>query len=201
MHENRTYGLVVAGVGGQGALTIAQIILGAAWMDGYHVLQSEVHGMSQRGGEVSAHIIFSKDPVMSPTIEEGDADLLLGLEPLETLRHLTYLKKEANIITSITTIENMENYPTSKKILNLLKSIDGVIMIDSDLIAEEIHFSHGGNITLLGYASNYLPVNGEVWDKAIKERFKNKGNKIVDKNLLAFKTGKKLISNENSVYK
>lgn len=200
MHENPTYGLVVAGVGGQGAITIAQLILGAAWMDGYHVLQSEVHGMSQRGGEVSAHIIFSKDPVMSPTIEEGDADLLLGLEPLETLRHLTYLKKEADIITSITTIENMENYPASKKILNLLKGIDGVKMIDSGLIAKNIHFSHGGNMTLLGYASNYLPVNEEVWDKAIKEKFKNKGNKMVDNNLHAFNTGRRLINNENSVY-
>ena len=200
MNENPTYGLVVAGVGGQGAVTVAQLILGAAWMDGYHVLQSEVHGMSQRGGEVSAHIVFSKDPVMSPTIEQGDADFLLGLEPLETLRHLIYLKKDANFITSMTTIENMEHYPASENILSLLKCIDGVKLIDSDLIAKELHFSHGANMTLLGYASNYLPVKGEVWDKVIRERFASKGEKIVDKNLLAFNTGKKLINNENIVY-
>ena len=200
MNENPTYGLIVAGVGGQGAVTIAQLILGAAWKDGYHVLQSEVHGMSQRGGEVSAHIVFSNDPVMSPIIEQGDADFLLGLEPLETLRHLIYLKKDANFITSITTIENMENYPPSEKILSLLKSIDGVKMIDSDLIAKELNFTQGANMTLLGYASNYLPVSEGVWDGVIRERFVRKGEKIVDKNLLAFNTGKKLINNEKFVY-
>jgi len=192
MHNSETFGFVVAGVGGQGAVTIAQLALGAAWMSGLHVLQSEVHGMSQRGGEVSAHILFSKNAVSSPTIEQGTGDLLLGLEPLETLRHLIYLKKDAPVVASSSPIVNMDTYPDIEKVKQLLSEINGVKLVDTDALAKELRFSQGGNIALLGAASKYLPIEDEIWIKAISERLKSKGDKIIEKNLNAFNRGKEL---------
>jgi indolepyruvate ferredoxin oxidoreductase beta subunit len=193
MSNSGTFGLVVAGVGGQGAITIAQLVLGAAWMSDLHVLQSEVHGMSQRGGEVSAHILFSKEEVTSPTIEAGTGDLLLGLEPLETLRHLLYLKKDAPIISSSSPVVNMDSYPKIEEITKLLENVDGIKLFDSDAISKELHFSQGGNIALLGASSNYLPIDDEIWEKVISERFQTKGTDVIEKNMNAFYMGKDLI--------
>ena len=193
MNNSNTFGLVVAGVGGQGTITIAQLVLGAAWMSDLHVLQSEVHGMSQRGGEVSAHILFSKEEVTSPTIEAGTGDLLLGLEPLETLRHLLYLKKDAPVISSSSPIVNMDTYPQIDKITELLAKVDGVKLFDSVAISEELGFLQGGNIVLLGATSNYLPIEDAIWEKAISERFQSKGDEIIEKNMNAFNIGKELI--------
>jgi len=192
MHNIDTFGVVVAGVGGQGAITIAQLILGAAWMSDLSAMQSEVHGMSQRGGEVSAHILFSKHPVSSPTIEAGNADLLIGMEPLETLRYLHYLKKEGHAVSSSIPLINMDNYPEPEKMLNLLQTTEGVLMIDTDALASELHFAQAGNIALLGAASHYMPLEADIWIKTISERFKSKGDKVVDKNLLAFNHGREL---------
>ncbi len=193
MQNDKTFGLVVAGVGGQGAVTIAQLVLGAAWMNGLHVLQSEVHGMSQRGGEVSAHILISKNKVTSPTIEKGTGDLLIGLEPLEALRHMVYLKKGAHIITSTSPVKNMDSYPEVEKVKKLLCGIEGVKMIDSEALSKEMRFPQGGTIAVLGAASGYLPIRDETWEKVISERFKSKGDKIIEKNLRAFFTGKELV--------
>ncbi len=193
MQNNNTFGLIVAGVGGQGAVTIAQLVLSAAWMSELHVLQSEVHGMSQRGGEVSAHILISKNEVTSPTIEKGTGDLLIGLEPLEALRHMVYLKKGAHIISSTSPIENMEAYPDVEKVKKLLSGIDGVKMFDAEALSKEMRFPQGGTIALLGAAAGYLPLNEEIWEKVISERFKSKGDKIIEKNLRAFMTGKELV--------
>jgi indolepyruvate ferredoxin oxidoreductase, beta subunit len=193
MQNDKTFGLVVAGVGGQGAITIAQLVLGAAWMNGLHVLQSEVHGMSQRGGEVSAHILISKNKVTSPTIEKGTGDLLIGLEPLEALRHMVYLKKEAHIITSSSPIINMDSYPEIDKVKRLLSTIDGVEMINTDALSKEMRFPQGGTIALLGAASVFLPMGDDTWEKVLSERFKSKGEKVIEKNLRAFMTGKELV--------
>lgn len=192
MRDFDTFGVVVAGVGGQGAITIAQMILGAAWMSDLSAMQSEVHGMSQRGGEVSAHILFSKKPVSSPTIEAGNADLLIGMEPLETLRYLHYLKKEAHAVSSSVPLINMDNYPEPEKMLNLLRTTDGVLLLDTDALASELHFAQAGNIALLGAASNFMPLDTDIWEKTIRERFKSKGDKVVDKNVLAFNRGREL---------
>ncbi len=189
MNKQQNFGLIVAGVGGQGAVTIAQLTLGAAWMSGFNVLQSEVHGMSQRGGEVSAHIVFSSSKVTSPTIEEGSANLLIGLEPLESLRHLHYLKKGAPIVSSSSPIINMNNYPDHDLIISTLRSLEKVLIIDSDAISKDLGFSQGGNIALLGAASRLMPITKSIWEQAITERFKSKGEKIVAQNLSAFNFG------------
>ena len=97
----KTFGIVVAGVGGQGTITLSQLILGAAWKSGYKALQSEVHGMSQRGGSVNAQILISSNEVSSPVIMEGAGELLIGVEPLETLRYLNLLKKDGITVSSL----------------------------------------------------------------------------------------------------
>jgi len=192
MRNFDTFGVVVAGVGGQGAITIAQLILGAAWMNDLSAMQSEVHGMSQRGGEVSAQILFSKHPVSSPTIETGNADLLIGLEPLETLRYLNYLKNDAHALSSSVPLINMDNYPEPQKLLALLKKTDGILLVDTDALASELHFAQAGNIALLGAASVFMPIDAGIWGKTIRERFKSKGEKVLEKNMLAFNRGREL---------
>jgi len=192
MHNFDTFGVVVAGVGGQGAITIAQLILGAAWMSDLSAMQSEVHGMSQRGGEVSAHILFSKHPVSSPTIEAGNGDLLIGMEPLETLRYLHYLKKNAPAVSSSVPLINMDKYPEPEKLLGLLSSTEGVLLLDTDALAAELHFSQAGNMALLGAATKYMPIDTDIWTKTIRERFQTKGERVIDNNLMAFNRGREL---------
>lgn len=192
MHNADTYGVVVAGVGGQGAITIAQLILGAAWMSKMDAMQSEVHGMSQRGGEVNAHILFSKSKVRSPVIETGSGDLLIGMEPLETLRHLNYLNKNGHAVSSSEPLINMDHYPEPKKVLDLLAKTPGVKLIDTASLTTELHFAQAGNIALLGAATSFMPIDEAVWLQAIRERFQSKGDKIIEKNLNAFQRGREM---------
>jgi len=180
----------VAGVGGQGAITIAQLVLGAAWKSGAHVLQSEIHGMSQRGGEVSAHIVFGEGEVTSPTIEEGTANVLLGLEPLECLRYVHFLKSGARVISSTTPIVNMDNYPQEKEVTSALGELDAVTLVDSSALSKELGFVQGGNMALLGMASTHLPIKKQFFEEAISERFQAKGKKIIEKNIKAFNHGR-----------
>jgi len=189
---NKAEGVIVAGVGGQGALTIAQLILGAAWKSKFHVLQSEVHGMSQRGGAVNAHILFDTEPVTSPIVMEGDAEYLVSMEPLEALRYLPFMNKNGIMIVSTAPVKNMENYPDLEKVLAELKSIDGVKLIDTDKYAKELNYRNAGNMILLGALSNHLPFTEDVWKQTIIERFSDKGEKVIKQNMIAFNFGQKL---------
>jgi len=137
--------------------------------------------------------MISKNKVTSPTIEKGTGDLLIGLEPLEALRHMVYLKEGAHAVTSTSPIINMDSYPEIDKVKKLLSGIDGVKMIDSEVLAKEMRFPQGGAIALLGAASAYLPIKDDIWEKVISERFKSKGERIIEKNLRAFITGKELV--------
>jgi indolepyruvate ferredoxin oxidoreductase beta subunit len=189
---NKAEGIIVAGVGGQGALTIAQLILGAAWKSRYHVLQSEIHGMSQRGGAVNAHVLFDTEPVTSPVVMEGDAEYFVGMEPLEALRYLPLMSKTGVMIVSTTPVKNMDNYPDLEAILAELKSIPGVRLIDTDKFAKELNYRNAGNMILLGALANHLPFTPEVWKETISERFIEKGEKIIEQNMTAFYLGQKL---------
>lgn len=191
-NTDKTYKVIIAGVGGQGALTAAQLILGAAWKDDYHALQSEVHGMSQRGGAVNAHVLFDKRPVTSPLIMEGTGDLLISLEPLEALRYLSFLKKEATLVVSNEPIVNMENYPEEAKLFKELSSISNTHVIDTREHAKALNNKRSGNMVLLGKASQYLPISTDKWKEVIVERFQSKGDAVVEKNIAAFLFGQKL---------
>ncbi len=189
---NKVYSVVVAGVGGQGAITVAQLVLGAAWKAGYQTLQSEVHGMSQRGGSVNAQILFSKNPVTSPVLLEGTGDVLLGIEPLETLRYLDLMNKDALIVSSLEPVVNMSNYPAIEKVIAEVKAIPGSVSVDTAKVALELKNKHAGNVVLLGVASKRLPFSNDIWEQVFNERFGGKGEEVVKKNLEAFYYGQKL---------
>lgn len=192
---SKPYEVIIAGVGGQGAVTVAQLVLGAAWRAGFNALQSEVHGMSQRGGSVNAHVIFDKGPVTTPIAMEGSAQLLIGMEPLESLRYLNLLSQDANMVVSNKPIINMDGYPQEDKLFAALEQIPGVELIDTDRHAKELNNSRAGNIVLLGLASNYMPIDLDVWKGVIRERFAGKGDVVVEKNIVAFEHGRALKKN------
>lgn len=185
-------GVVVAGVGGQGVITISQLILSAAWKSGYFAIQSEVHGMSQRGGSVNAQIIFDKAEVSSPTILEGTASLIIGMEPLEALRYFNLLRKDASVICSTSPVRNMPIYPNLDTLIAELNRIEGTLLLDTDKISEELGNKGAGNMVLLGAASKKLPFIDEIWYQTIKERFAGKDQAVIDKNIEAFNYGKNL---------
>ncbi|MCK5073101.1 MAG: indolepyruvate oxidoreductase subunit beta [Bacteriovoracaceae bacterium] len=190
---NKPFGVIVAGVGGQGAITVAQLILGACWRSGFYALQSEIHGMSQRGGAVSANIVFDQVPVTSPVVTSGEANLLISMEPLEALRYLPLMAMDAKIISATVPVVNIDNYPELSSIFDNLKKITGVTIVDTDDCAKKLNYKHAGNMCLLGASSKFLPISDEVWKRVIEERFKSKGDQIIEQNWSAFEFGKKLL--------
>ncbi|HLE11714.1 MAG: hypothetical protein A2504_15550 [Bdellovibrionales bacterium RIFOXYD12_FULL_39_22] len=194
MSSDKLYGIIVAGVGGQGAITLAQLFLGAAWRSRLHTMQSEVHGMSQRGGSVNAQISISKAEVTAPLLLSGAVDLLISMEPLEALRYVPFLSKNATIITSTEPTINMDNYPDINLILGALREIPGTILVDTAEHAKKLANKNAGNMVLLGVASNYTPIDKTIWHTIIEERFASKGEKVVVKNIEAFDIGKKIIA-------
>jgi indolepyruvate ferredoxin oxidoreductase beta subunit len=192
IYTNAPFSVVVAGVGGQGVVTLSQLLMGAAWKSGFYTIQSEVHGMSQRGGSVNAQILFDKMPVTSPTILEGSARLLIGMEPLESLRYFHLLARDGAVICSTSPVRNMPIYPNVDMLIAEIKKIEDSLVVDTDKISEELGNKGAGNIVLLGAASKKLPFTDEIWHQAIKERFAGKDQAIIDKNIEAFEYGKNL---------
>ena len=186
----KSQGIIVAGVGGQGAITLAQLILVAAWRCGYCCMQSEVHGMSQRGGAVNAHVVFDDEPVTSPTVMEGDTDILIGMEPLETLRYVHMVKKKGIVISSLVPIKNIVAYPNEEEVLEALRQVPNIALVDTRDNAKRPSDRQAGNMTLLGLASHYMPIDAAVWSDIFKERFTPKGEKVVQTNIEAFEFGR-----------
>jgi len=185
--------LMLAGVGGQGILSIASIIAMAAMKNGLYIKQSEVHGMSQRGGDVQSNIRLSDKPVASDLIPLGKADLILSLEPMEALRYLPYLKKDGYIISNTLPFKNIPNYPDETAIIAEIKKIKNHILIDVDKIAkEEVGSTRAANMVLLGAATPFLALEYTKIEDSIREIFGKKGEEIVAMNLKALQVGKKL---------
>jgi len=183
--------ILIVGVGGQGILLASEIISSVCLDAGYDVKQSEVHGMAQRGGSVSSHVRFA-DVVYSPTIERGQADILLAFEMLEALRWIDFLKPDGIIIVNDMQIFPMpvasgsEKYPDNIP-LELKKKCKELVMIDGNAIAVKAGHIKSVNIALLGVLSKYLPIDLEMWKKEIVERVPVKTKEI---NLIAFDYGR-----------
>jgi len=182
--------IIIAGVGGQGILTIASIIDLAAMNLGLNVKQSEVHGMSQRGGAVESHLRISTEEIYSDLIPLGKADLILSIEPMESLRYLPFLSPEGVIATSTEPYENIDNYPDEKELLNKIKESASNLLIAAKSIAREAGSSKTYNVAMLGAASPFLGIDSEELEKAIGVFFARKGETIVTTNLKAFRLGK-----------
>lgn len=183
--------IILAGVGGQGILSIAAVLGAAALNENYYLKQAETHGMSQRGGEVVSHLRISDRPVHSDLIPLGKAGLILSVEPLESLRYLPYLSAQGTLVTNTVEFRNIVNYPDIKKIFEELAGKLKIIRINADQLAKDMGNPRASNMVMLGAASPFIEISPEIIIKGIKDVFKPKGKKIVESNIDLFLEGRK----------
>ena len=181
--------IILSGVGGQGILSIATVIGKAALDEGLHLKQAEVHGMSQRGGDVQSNLRISSDPIASDLIPKGRADIIISLEPMEALRYLPYLSTEGWIITGTTPFVNIDNYPDQEALQKDLSARPRVIAIDVEAIAKQSASPRSANIVLLGAAAPFLDIEAGKLEAGVRAVFARKGEEIVNMNLAAFRAG------------
>jgi indolepyruvate ferredoxin oxidoreductase beta subunit len=181
--------IILAGVGGQGIISIAYVIASAALEEGLEVKQAEVHGMSQRGGAVQSHLRLSSARIWSDLIPLGEADLVLSVEPLEALRYIDYLRPDGMVITSRVPFPNIKDYPDVEKLLKKIGEIPRHLIIDSETLAKEAGSSRTQNMVLLGAAAGQLVVKEESLARFIRVLFERHGENIVAANLKAFALG------------
>jgi indolepyruvate ferredoxin oxidoreductase, beta subunit len=181
--------IILAGVGGQGILSIAAAIGQAALTNKLYIKQSEVHGMSQRGGAVMSHLRISSDPIASDLIPLGSADMILAMEPMESLRYLNYLSKEGWLVTNTAPFENIPNYPDYDKLLQTIRDLPKRVFIDANQIAHEAGSAKASNMVMLGAAIPYLKISPESIAEAIRVIFAPKGEPIVELNIKAMQMG------------
>lgn len=182
--------IILSGVGGQGILSIAATIGLAAVENELFLKQSEVHGMSQRGGDVQSHLRLSDKPVSSDLIPYGKADLIISVEPMESLRYLPWLSGDGWLVTNSNPFINIPEYPALEEILNEIKKVKNHIIIDADAIAKAAGSARSGNMVILGAASPFINMTYESLEKAVMQLFAKKGSQVVDANLKAMKSGR-----------
>ena len=182
--------IILSGVGGQGILSIAATIGTAALQSDLNMKQSEVHGMSQRGGDVSSNMRVSSKPIASDLIAKGKADVIISVEPMECLRYLSFLKPDGWLITNSKPFNNISNYPDLEEIYKEIRKVKNHIIIDADAIAKELKSIRSSNIVMLGAASPYIDMEYDSFKKALKSIFGAKGQEIVDKNIEALDKGR-----------
>ncbi len=187
----RTYRLVLAGVGGQGTLTLAQIVMDVARRAGYFALQSELHGMSQRGGSVQAYLTIAPFPLSTPVIMDGTGDLLVALEPLEALRYLPLLRRHAPMLVARDPVRTVADYPPEDQLFAALEAVPGCELVDTEPLAEMFRFKQAAGMVLLGRAASWLPFPRALWEKVLTERFSARSPAVVEKNLRAFDHGQR----------
>jgi indolepyruvate ferredoxin oxidoreductase beta subunit len=193
MNATRIHGVVLCGVGGQGVLSLAQILQEALRRSGLHALQSEIHGMSQRGGSVHAQVCYADQPISSPLIDEGCADLLIALEPLEALRYVAMLRISGHLVVAEEPLPDMEGYPPLEDVHAALRAVTGAHLLDTESLARKLNHRQAGGMALLGMASRFLPVAEKIWREVIAQRFEAKGPRVTEKNLEAFEAGQQII--------
>lgn len=182
--------IILAGVGGQGILTIATIIGDAATAAGLNLKQAEVHGMSQRGGDVQSNLRLSTEPIHSDLIKQGAADLIISMEPMEALRYLPYLNKEGWVVTSSHPFKNIPNYPEEEALMQELNNLPQVAALPIEDVAKENNLPKSANVVLLGMAAKYIEIlTPEQLRESIARVFAAKGEKIVEANQHAFDLG------------
>jgi len=182
--------ILMVGVGGQGIILSSDILTQAALYSGFDVKKSEIHGMSQRGGSVSSHIRFG-ERIYSPVISEQGADFFISLEEMEILRWINYIGPKSRVIFTKTRIfpAQVTEYPEGIEEA-VTKRFKNITVIDPEELKDKIGHSKFLNIAILGLLSNFLSIDKDSWQKAIKELVPQG---TVEKNLNAFNLGKKLI--------
>lgn len=188
--------IILSGVGGQGILSIATIIGEAATRMGLALKQAEVHGMSQRGGDVQSNLRLSDSPIASDLIALGTADMIISLEPMEALRYLPYLAKDGWIITSSAPYKNIPNYPDEQALADELKAQPHVVSLDVEGLAKENHVPRSANVILLGAAAAFLKIlDAGTLRESVGRIFASKGQEVVEMNYRAFDIGHEYVKN------
>ena len=182
--------IILCGVGGQGILSIATIIGEAATETGINLKQAEVHGMSQRGGDVQSNLRLSTDVIYSDLIQKGGADLIISMEPMEALRYLPYLSKDGVVVTSNKPFVNIPNYPDQDALFAELSALPHVVQLDIEAVAHEAGSARSANVVLLGMAAKYIEIlSADALRSAVAKIFERKGEKVVEANLKDFDMG------------
>lgn len=184
--------IILSGVGGQGILSITAVIGRAALEDGLHIKQAEVHGMSQRGGDVQSNLRISSTPIASDLIPLGKADLIISLEPMEAMRYLPYLKKDGWVITNTEPFVNIPDYPDLDTLMQRIEALPHHVALDVAAIASEASSPRAANIVLLGAAAPFLGIDIAKIEDGIHSVFARKGDDIVEMNIKAFRAGLKV---------
>ena len=182
--------IILAGVGGQGILTIATIIGDAAARRGINLKQAEVHGMSQRGGDVQSNLRLSTEEIYSDLIAQGAADLIISMEPMEALRYVGYLHAEGCVVTSSHPFKNIPNYPDEEALMAELQALPHTAILPIEDVARENSLPKSANIILLGMAAKYIEIlSAEDLRESIAHVFASKGAAVVEQNQRAFDLG------------
>lgn len=186
--------VVLAGVGGQGVLTVAAILAEAARRQGLRVKQGEVHGMSQRGGAVVAGLRISDGPIHSDLVPAGSADLLVGLEPVEALRYLAQLRPGGRLVTAADPLENIPEYPDIEAVRAAVVEVPGAVLVEAAALAKEAGSPRSANVVMAGAASVHLPMDADAVAGCIADFFSPKGDRVVETNLRAFASGRAAVA-------
>ena len=192
--------IILSGVGGQGILSIAAIIGIAAVDNKLNLKQSEVHGMSQRGGDVQSHLRLSGKSISSDLIPYGEADIIISMEPMESLRYLPWLSKGGWLVTNSSPFINITDYPETEEILDEIRKVENHIIVDADRIAREAGSVKAVNVVMLGAASPFLDVPYESLEVAVTKLFARKGESLVRLNINALKAGREYSDNLKRTY-
>lgn len=188
--------IILAGVGGQGILSIAAALGSAALTNNLYMKQAETHGMSQRGGDVQSYMRISDQPIYSDLIAKGTADLILSVEPMEALRYLPYLRKGGYVVTNSTPFINIPNYPDPEQVMSTLKSLPYQVIIDADSIAKESAGNvRASNFVMLGAASPFIEIPFEYLEEGIRSIFARKGEDVIAMNLKGLRAGREFAQN------
>ena len=182
--------IVLAGVGGQGILSIATVLGFAAVRNNLYLKQAETHGMSQRGGAVQSYLRLSDQPIFSDLIPSGEAQLILSVEPLESLRYLPFLAPEGYVITNTTPFINIPDYPDQEEIMKTINNLQRVVAIDAETVAKNEGNIKSSNMVMLGAASPFIDLPLESLEQGIREIFAKKGAEMIEVNLRAFHAGR-----------
>ncbi|HVP39370.1 MAG TPA: indolepyruvate oxidoreductase subunit beta [Candidatus Saccharimonadales bacterium] len=183
--------IILSGVGGQGVLSLAGLIGYGAIAEGLHAKQSEVHGMAQRGGAVQAHLRLADRPIHSDLIPRGAADMILSMEPLESLRYLDYLSPAGTLVTATNPFVNIPDYPALEGVLARIRELPHAILVDAESLAREAGEVQAMNTVMVGAASHLLPLKPETLEKVVRQVFGPMGERMVEVNLAAFRAGRK----------
>lgn len=182
--------IIISGVGGQGILSIAAAIGLAAVENNLFLKQSEVHGMSQRGGDVQSHMRISDRGISSDLIPTANADLIVSVEPMESLRYLPWLSDRGWLVTNSNPFINIPDYPPLEEIINEVGKVRNHIIIDADKIAKASGSSRSVNMVVLGAASPFIDMPFTSIENSVRRLFGKKGDQVIEINLKALRAGR-----------